>query len=87
MRSFIFATIMLLAGCASSQQLTEQANAHMSQARAAAAVGDYQVARAEQRKGTVAYQRAVERARDEQRVPPPPPDNPPLPVFDPQMQR
>jgi len=87
MRTLIFATIVLLAGCMSSQELNEQAMIHMSQARAAAAVGDYQVARAEQRKGTVAYQRAVARARDESRLPPPPPEDVPLPVFDPQMQR
>jgi hypothetical protein len=87
MRSSIFATIVLLAGCASSQQLNEQANAHMAQARDAAAAGNYQVARAEQRKATYDYQRAVSRARDESRVPPDPPANPPLPVFDPQMQR
>jgi hypothetical protein len=87
MRSSIIATILALAGCLSSRQLNEQANIHMSQARAAAAVGNYEVARAEQRKGEYDYQRAVSRARDESRLPPPPPANPPLPVFDPQMQR
>ena len=87
MRSSIFAMIVLLAGCASSQQLSEQANAHMAQARDAAASGDYQMARIHQRKAEYAYQRAVSRARDESREPPPPPADAPLPVFEPQMER
>ncbi len=87
MRFLGLATVVLLAGCASSAQLTERANAHMAGARDAAAVGNYEVARAEQRKAEHAYQRAVERARDEGRPEPPPPANAPLPIFDPQMQR
>jgi hypothetical protein len=87
MRSLRLATIFLLVGCASSRQLTEQANAHMAEARGAAAAGNYQLARAEQRKAAESYQRAAERARDEGRLPPPPPADAPLPIFDPQMQR
>ena len=87
MRYLGLATIVWLAGCASSAQLTQRANAHMADARNAASVGDYQLARAEQRKAEYDYQRATERARDESRPPPAPPQGPPLPVFDPQMQR
>jgi hypothetical protein len=79
--------MVVLAGCASSGQLSERANAHMADARSAAAVGNYQVARAEQRQAEHDYQRAVERARDEGRPEPPPPADAPLPIFDPQMQR
>ena len=42
----------------------------MNQARAAAAVGNYDVARAEQRKAEYDHQRAAERARNEERLPP-----------------
>ena len=87
MRFLGLATVVVLAGCASSAQLTERANAHMADARQAARVGDYQLARAEQRRAEHAYQQAVERARDEGRPEPPPPADAPLPIFDPQMQR
>ena len=86
MRSFALAVVWL-AGCASSQQLSEQANAHMHDARLAAAAGDYDVARAEQRQAEHDHQRAVERARNEARIPPPPPQDAPLPLFDPQLER
>ena len=59
----------------------------MANARGAAATGNYEMARAEQRKAEKDYQRANARAYDEGRVPPPPPEGAPLPVFDPQMQR
>ena len=86
MRSFIVVTIFALAGCASSQQLSQQAETHMSNARGAAETGNFQMAKAEQRKAEKDYQRATARAYDEGREPPPPPANPPLPVFDPQME-
>jgi hypothetical protein len=79
--------MVLLVGCASSGQLSERANAHMTDARQAAAVGNYQVARAEQRQAEHDYQRAVARARDEGVPEPAPPAGAPLPIFDPQMQR
>ena len=59
----------------------------MNDARAAAAAGNYEVAHAEQRQAEHDHQRAAERARDEARLPPPPPEDPPLPVFDPQLER
>jgi hypothetical protein len=59
----------------------------MNDARAAAAAGNYDVARAEQRAAEKDHQRAAERARNEARLPPPPPEDPPLPVFDPQLER
>jgi len=83
----IFAAAATLAGCASSQQLSQRADAHMSNARGAYETGNYQMAKAEQRKSEKDYQRAASRARDEGREPPPPPASPPLPVFDPQMER
>jgi predicted Zn-dependent protease len=86
MRVLLIATVAL-AGCASSRQLSRDANVHMADARRAAAAGDYGRARDEQRRAEYAYQRAAERARDEGRPQPPPPDGAPLPIFDPQMQR
>jgi hypothetical protein len=87
MRFSLYATLFVLAGCASSQQLSEQANVHMSQARGAAATGNPWLAHQEQRKAEHDYQRAVARAYDEDRPAPPPPQDPPLPLFDPQLQR
>ena len=76
-----------LAGCASSAQLSQRANAHMAEARGAAATGNFDLARIEQREAEHDYQRATERARAESRPTPPPPPNPPLPLFDPQLER
>jgi uncharacterized lipoprotein len=76
MRTFLFATMVGLAGCASSQQLSQQANTHMENARGAAATGNPEMARAEERKSEHDYQRAVARARDEDRPTPPPPEDP-----------
>ncbi len=84
MRIFLIATIAALAGCASSQQLSQQANMHMENARGAAATGNFEMAHAEQRKSERDYQRAVARAHDEDRATPPPPQDPPQPLFDPQ---
>jgi hypothetical protein len=87
MRSSTLAMIFLLAGCAtSSQELSQQADAHMSNARGAAATGNPSLARAEQRKAEKYYQRAVDRAYQDNQLPPPPPSDAPLPIFDPQMQ-
>ncbi len=79
--------IVSLAGCASSEQLAAQASAHMADARQAAAVGDYQLARSEQRKGEQDYQRATDRAWQEGRPQPAPPANAPMPIFDPQLEK
>lgn len=87
MRSTLLSTIVLFAGCASSTQLSQQANQHMEQARGAAATGNYEMARAEQRRAEHDYQRAVARAYEEERPAPPPPADAPLPIFDPQMER
>jgi hypothetical protein len=87
MRFLGLATIVWLAGCASSQELAARSSAHMANARQAAAVGNYEVARAEQRKGEEDYQRATDRAWHEGRPSPAPPDGAPLPVFEPQMER
>jgi hypothetical protein len=87
MRTTLLATIVLLAGCASSHQLAQNADTHMANARGAAATGNYELARAEQRKAEKDYQRAVSRAYEQNVPAPPPPTGAPMPVFDPQMQR
>ncbi len=87
MRILAIAMLVVGAGCASSQELAGQANARMVAANDAARSGDYQRARDEQKKSEHLYQRAVNRAYEEERLPPDPPSPPALPVFEPQLER
>ncbi len=87
MRTLALAIVLVGAGCASSQELAGRANARMLAANDAARGGDYARARDEQKHAEHLYQRAVNRAYEEGRPAPPPPEPTALPVFEPQLER
>jgi hypothetical protein len=71
---------LVLAGCASSQELNARSEQQLQLAQAAAQSGDYKLAKKEQNHAFRLYQSAAVRSLEEgQPVPPAPPTPQPLP--------
>jgi hypothetical protein len=73
--------LLFAGGCASSQSLVAESDAHLREAQAAQCAGNMALAHSEQRHARYLYERAAARAYEEGKPPPPaPPTLPPFPV-------
>jgi hypothetical protein len=71
-------------GCASAESLRQQSDEHLQLAQKAARAGEYERAKAEQRRAEYLFDRAAVRAYEEGRPSLPPPQTaPPLPLVNP----